>query len=99
MRLLRVCLTLFVLGNGLAAMPPALSPAGAVAYAQPAQPKQQEEFVPIDELPPQEQVPAAPLVVAAYIFVWVAFLAYVFSLVKRIKKVESDLANLERDRH
>lgn len=57
-----------------------------------------DEFVPIDELPPQEQVPAAPMVVAAYSFVWIAFLAYVLSLVKRIRKVETDIAALEKIR-
>ena len=33
------------------------------------QPRQQEEFTPIDQLPPQEQLPAAPLLVGAYAFV------------------------------
>ena len=55
-----------------------------------------DEFVPIDQLPPQEQVPAAPMVVAAYSFVWIAFLAYILSLVKRIRKVEIDIAALEK---
>ena len=31
-----------------------------------------DEFVPIDEVPPQEQMPAIALVVAAYGFVWMA---------------------------
>ncbi len=52
--------------------------------------------MPIDQLPPQEQVPAAPMVVAAYSFVWIAFLAYVLQLVKRVRKVEADLAALEK---
>ncbi|MGQ0737105.1 MAG: hypothetical protein ACT4QD_26095 [Acidobacteriota bacterium] len=66
--------------------------------AQPTKPTQQEEFVPISELPPEEQVPAAPIVVAAYGFVWVAFIAYCFTLVRRVRKVEADLAALERTR-
>lgn len=69
---------------------------GAVLQSQP--PKQQEEFVPIDELPPEEQMPAAPMVVAAYAFIWVAFLAYVFTLVGRTKKLERDLRRLEQER-
>ena len=65
----------------------------------PAQPPQTpDEFVPIDELPPEEQMPAAPMVVAAYAFVWVAFIAYVFSLIKRVRKVEADLQTLEQQR-
>ena len=30
----------------------------------------QDEFVPLDELPPQEQLPAAPLLIAAYSVAW-----------------------------
>ena len=45
--------------------------------AQPAaQPQQQEEFVPIDQLPPQDQLPAAPLLVGAYAFVMLVLFAY-----------------------
>jgi CcmD family protein len=78
-----------------------LAALGTPLFAEqpPRQPPQQEEFVPIDELPPEEQVPAAPMVVAAYSFVWVAFLVYVFMLVKRIRRVEADLAALERGGH
>ena len=36
----------------------------------------QSEFVPVTEIPASEQLPAAPLVIAAYAFVWLAFLAY-----------------------
>jgi hypothetical protein len=64
----------------------------------PPKPAATDEFVPIDQLPPQEQVPAAPMVVAAYSFVWIAFLAYVLSLVKRIRKVETDISALEKSR-
>lgn len=73
----------------------------AAVYAQnrtPSGPQPVDEFVPIDQLPPQEQVPAARLVVVAYSFVWVAFLAYVITLVRRMRKVETDLAALERTR-
>ena len=69
-----------------------------VAQAPQPSPKQQEEFVPIDQLPPEEQMPAAPMVVAAYAFIWVAFIAYVFTLVKRVRKVEEDVRRLERGR-
>jgi CcmD family protein len=75
---------------------------GVVSAAQSAQPSptprpQQEEFVPIDQLPPEAELPAAPMVVAAYAFIWVAFLVYVISLVKRIRRVENDLQRLERE--
>jgi CcmD family protein len=69
---------------------------GAQAPQQP--PQQQDEFVPIDQLPPEEQMPAAPMVVAAYAFIWIAFIAYVFTLVRRVRKVEEDVRRLERGR-
>ena len=34
----------------------------------------QSEFLPVTELPASEQLPSAPLVIAAYAFVWAAFL-------------------------
>lgn len=67
------------------------------AQPSPTPPPQQEEFVPIDQLPPEAELPAAPMVVAAYAFIWVAFLVYVISLVKRIRRVENDLQRLERE--
>lgn len=63
--------------------------------AQPQRPAPQDEFVPIDQLPPQAELPAAPMVIAAYTFVWVAFLVYMFTLVKRVTRVEADLRELE----
>lgn len=74
------------------------APLAASAQTPRQPPMQQDEFVPIDQLPPEEQMPAAPMVVAAYVFIWVAFLAYVFTLVSRMKKLERDLHRLERER-
>jgi CcmD family protein len=54
----------------------------------------QTEFVPIDELPPTEQLPAAPLLVAAYAFVWLAVLAYLWLMWRRLGKVEREMAAL-----
>ena len=61
-------------------------------------PAAREEYVPLDQLPPGAELPAAPMVIAAYMFVWAAFLVYVLSLVGRIRKVESDLRALEHTR-
>ena len=63
-----------------------------LSQAQPAQ----EEFVPIDELPPEDQLPAAPLLVAAYAVAWLAVLAYLWSLWRRLGQVEQDLAEVAR---
>jgi CcmD family protein len=42
----------------------------------------------------QEQLPAAPLVFAAYAFVWFALVSYVFMLWRRLMHVERELAAL-----
>jgi len=54
--------------------------------------EQQDEFVPVDELPAQESLPAAPLLIAAYAFVWVVVLVYLFSIWRRLGRVERDMA-------
>jgi CcmD family protein len=66
-----------------------------LAQQPPAQPT--EEFVPVSELPPQEQLPSAPLVVAAYSFVWLALGGYVFSVARRLTSVQRELNRLEAD--
>jgi CcmD family protein len=82
MRVMGVC----VLLAGLLAAP------SVVKAEQPQPPK---EFVPVDEVPPGEQIPAINMVAAAYGFVWVAVLGYVWSIAKRLKHVETELADLE----
>ena len=41
-----------------------------------SQPQPPKEFVPVDEVPQGEQIPAINLVAAAYGFVWVAVLVF-----------------------
>ena len=65
------------------------------AQAQP--PEQQDEFVPIDQLPPGDQLPGAPLLVAAYAFVLVMFFAYVVSVARRLGTVQREVERLEGD--
>lgn len=59
------------------------------------QPQPPKEFVPVDEVPPGEQIPAINMVAAAYGFVWIAVLGYVWSIARRLKHVETELADLE----
>lgn len=76
----------------------ALAVAMAPLYAgQPDTPQQQEEFVPIDELPPQDQLPAAPLLVAAYICVVLALFAYLISVARRLTVVQREIERLDAD--
>ena len=62
----------------------------AVAYAQPGQ----SEFQPVTEIPASEQMPSAPLVIAAYAFVWLAFMVYVWMMWRKLAKVEQELNHL-----
>ena len=64
----------------------------AIAAQTPAQ----EGFVPVDQLEGQEQLPAAPLVAAAYGVAWAAVLVYVWTIWRRLGKVEQELADVSR---
>ena len=75
----------------------ALLPGAVLGAQQPAQPPgAQEEFVPVGSLPQVEQLPAAPMVIGAYAVVWVALMVYVWTLWKRMTKLEHELADLQR---
>jgi len=63
-----------------------------VAAGQPAQ----DEFVPLDSIPPEDQLPAAPLLVSAYALLWIAVLGYLWSIWRRMMTVERELADLSR---
>ena len=96
----RLCLALLV---WLAAAGFAVAPSANVMMmmttlnAQEQAPRQQEEFIPIDQLPPQDQLPAAPLLVAAYSFVVLALFAYVLSVARRLSVVQRELDRLQSD--
>ena len=63
-----------------------------------AQPQPPKDFVAVDETAPGEQIPAIPLVATAYGFIWVVLLGYVWTLGRRLRKVEGELAELESRR-
>ena len=67
--------------------PPVLA---AVQQAPPGQ----SEYVPIKDLPPTEQMPAAPLLIAAYAFAWIAVMFYLFTIWRRLNKVETEMQAL-----
>ncbi len=56
------------------------------------------EFIPVEDAPPGEQIPALPLLATAYGFIWVVLLGYVWSIGRRLQKVETELADLESRR-
>ena len=78
----------------LAAVLASVTPAVLGAY----QPQPPKEFVPVDEVPPGEQIPAINMVAAAYGFAWIAVMGYVWSIARRLKHVESELNDLESRR-
>ena len=59
-------------------------------FAQPGQ----SEFKPVTEVPASEQMPSAPLVIAAYAFVWLAFMVYVWMMWRKLGKVDHELHTL-----
>ena len=63
-----------------------------------AQPQPPKDFVAVDESQPGEQIPALPLIAGAYGFIWVVLLGYVWSVGRRLQKVEGELAELEAKR-
>jgi CcmD family protein len=69
--------------------------APVIAAAQPQPPK---DFVAVDETLPGEQIPALPLIAGAYGFIWVVLLGYVWSIGRRLRTVEAELAELEARR-
>ncbi len=69
--------------------------ASTAVGAQPPQGQRpQDEFVPVKEAGPQEHLAAAPLLVAAYIVVWLALLVYLWSIWRRLGKVDRELSAL-----
>lgn len=72
------------------------APRAAAALQQPATPPAQEGFVPIDQLPPDEHLPAAPLLIGAYVVAWLAVFGYLWSIWRRLARVERELADVGR---
>ena len=72
--------------------------AGAVPAGAAAQPEPVNEFVPIDELPEEDRLPAAPFLITAYSIVWILAFGYFWLLSRRQADVERDLAELARRR-
>jgi CcmD family protein len=68
--------------------------AAAAGQAQPPPSPAQEGFLPIDQIQPKEQLPAAPLVMAAYAAAWLVIFGYVWSIWRRLSQVEQEIASL-----
>jgi hypothetical protein len=66
----------------------------APLFAQP--PAGQSEFVPVNGLPESEKLPAAPLLVVAYAVFLLLMIFYVWTVWRRLGKVEADMHALEQ---
>ncbi|CAN5354394.1 hypothetical protein BH23ACI1_BH23ACI1_19700 [soil metagenome] len=66
------------------------------ASAQQPQPDQ-DGYVAVTDIDlAQEQLPAAPLVMAAYAIAWLAVFGYLWSIWQRLTRVERELAEVSR---
>jgi CcmD family protein len=83
-RIMKTCFT--VIGSLLLTAP-------AIAFQPPSA---QTEYVPATPGASTEQLPAAPLLIGAYAFVWIAAMVYLWTIARRLNKVEDDLHALER---
>ena len=64
---------------------------------QPSVAAPEQGFVPVKNLPSQqEQLPAAPLVMTAYAVAWVVVVLYLWSIWRRLSGVEREIAAVGR---
>jgi len=73
----------------------ACGPGVPLALAAQQPPAPQDEFKPVGNNPAPEQIPAAPLLIGAYIVVLGGLFFYVVSLSRRLGAVRQDVERLE----
>jgi hypothetical protein len=56
----------------------------------------QDGYLPLDQLPPSEQLPAAPFLIGAYVFFLLLMMFYLWTIWQRLGKVEREMHDLER---
>ena len=75
----------------------AVAPGDLAAQTAPPPPTAaQDEYVPIDQLPDGEKLPAAPFLIGAYTVAWLAILIYLFMIWRRLGRVEHELQEARR---
>ncbi len=83
------------LGVALVVLCAVLAGAQTVFAAQPPE-AAQDGFVPMGDIPPEDRLPAAPLLVAAYSAVWAIAIGYLWTIWRRLDSVERELAGVSR---
>ena len=102
-RLARWMVVTAIVGVGLLWTAPGTSVTTAFAQQPPAQsqpsaprpPAATDEFVPVSEIPESDKLPAAPFLIGAYTVAWLAILLYLWSLWRRLSRVEEELKRLQ----
>jgi hypothetical protein len=56
----------------------------------------QTVFVPVSSLPEAEKLPAPPFVISAYALVWLIAMFYIWTVWRKVGKLEGELRTLER---
>jgi len=69
------------------------APAVVTQLAQVQEPP--DEWVSVSELPPEDRLPAAPLLIGAYAFVLAVLFTYVTLVARRLTGLQRDIARLE----
>lgn len=90
-------LGVLLLGGGVATtvtLSAAQAQPATPAPAQPGPGAAQDEYVPIDQLPPEEKLPAGRFLVAAYSIVWIGMTFYVWTVWRRLARVEQELTRV-----
>jgi CcmD family protein len=94
----RIALVVFaVMSVGALPMSVACAQEPKQPEVQQKDPKQQGEFLPLSELPPTEQFPAARLLIGAYSVVIVGLFLYVVTVARRLNTVQREVDRLEAD--
>jgi hypothetical protein len=55
-----------------------------------------DQFLPLEKLPPGQELPAAPFLIGAYAFVWVGAMFYLWTIWSRVGKLGDEMKALER---
>ena len=95
LKIILIPFVLLVLWTGAPTLMQAAQPDSA-SQPRTARPAAQDEYVPLSELPPDEQLPAVPLVFIAYGLIWLAVLVYVITIWRRQSAVEKELEVVKR---
>lgn len=69
----------------------------ASAFGQPPQaPQPPPGFLPVNELPPGQELPAAPFLIGAYVFFLLLMVFYLWTIWRRLGRVQDEMRALQQ---